>query len=93
MVGPHAALPNAAETHGAGGQMDDYVIDTAAAEAEAAHGLPDPGAVLGEEIEGQRLGPASQVFVDLLKAVEGEDGQDRAEDLLLHHGVAVGDAV
>lgn len=35
VVGTHAALPEAAEAHLAGGQMDDGVIDAAASEAAA----------------------------------------------------------
>ena len=93
VVGPHAALPHAAESHGAGGQVDDHVVDASAAELQAAHGLPDAGAVLGEQVQGQRLGPVRQALVDLLEAVIGEDGQNGAENLLLHHRIALRRAV
>ena len=65
VVGPHAALPEAPEGHGVGGQVDDHVVDAPAAELEAVHSLPDPGPVLGEQIQGQGLGPVRQPVVQI----------------------------
>ena len=46
MVGSDAALPEAAKSHMAGGQMDDGVVDAAAAEAAAGGDLPDRKSVV-----------------------------------------------
>ena len=64
VVGAHAALTHTAKAHGAGGQMDDGVVDAAAAIAAAGCDGINAFAVFGEEIEGQRLGLIGENGID-----------------------------
>ena len=73
--------------------MDDGVVDAAAAEGgPAEEQLPDRP-VPGKQVEGQRVGLGVDKVQRLLHPVEGEDGEDRAEDFLLHHRVLGGHVV
>ena len=40
VIPPHAALTHAAEGHGAGGEMNDGVVDAAAAKMAVIHTMP-----------------------------------------------------
>ena len=65
--------------------MDHRVIDTAAAEGDPAQNLPLHGPAPGKEIEGQRAGPVLDKGDGLLQRIKGQQREDRAKDLLLHH--------
>lgn len=56
VVSSHAAFAKAAKAHFAGGQVDDSVIDAAAAKAAAGSNLTDRRLIGGKQIEGQRMG-------------------------------------
>ena len=93
VIAAHAAVPHSAEGQAAGGQVDHGVVDTAAPEGDPLQKEPPGGPVLGEEVEGQGVGPAVDEVGGLLKAVEGQNGEEGAEDLLLHHRVVGRDPV
>ena len=59
VVAAHAAVADAAEGHVRRGQMDDRVVDAAAAKRAAAQHLPLRSPVGGEQIQRQRLFPAA----------------------------------
>ena len=56
VIAAHAAAPYAAEGHPAGGQMNDGVVDAAAAEGDPAEKELLYPFVLGEQVQGQRVG-------------------------------------
>lgn len=87
VVGPHAALPEAAEAHLRGGQVDDRVVHAAAAEAAAGeHSVRRPP-IGGEHVERQGVGQGIHFADDLVQAVIGQHRQNRPEDFLPHHRV------
>ena len=71
VVGPHAALPEASEGHGVGGQVDDHVVDAPAAKAASGHHLPGQGTVLREEVEGQGVGTGFYLRQGLVQTAVG----------------------
>ena len=93
VVSSHTALAKASESHLAGGQVDDGIVDTAAAELAPGGHLPGNGLVGGEEVEGQRVGHGIDLLHGLIQRIIGEDGHERSEDLFLHHRVREGHVV
>ena len=93
VVGAHAAFPHAAKAHGAGGQMDDHIVDAAAAEPAPLRDERLMGLVRGEQVERQRLGPAVQQRHRILQPVVGQHRKNGAENLLLHHRILPADMI
>ncbi len=82
VIGSHAAVAHAAKAHIGGCQVDDGVVDTAAAEGADLGNVADGLLVLREEIEGQGMGPSVDGFQKCVQRTVGENGQQRPEDLL-----------
>ena len=91
VVLPHAAGSHPAETHVGGGQVDDRVVDTAAAEGYVFQDAPLRGLVLREEIEGQGLGAASDELLGLLYFPKGKHRQDGGDAQGAGVGLAPGE--
>ena len=87
MVGSHATGSDSAEGKFLHTEVHDGVVDT-----DAPAGGP-PGEQLlhllagGEEVEGQGLVPTVDDVDGLLSRVDGDDGQDGTEYLVLHQGI------
>ena len=92
-VGAHAAFSHAAKAHLRGGQMDDRIVDTAAAVLAAGGDQIYAGLGFGEQVQSQRLLLFGQQGGDLPDVLKGQHRQHRAEDLLLHDGVRPSDIV
>ena len=90
VVRAHAALAETAEAHFAGGQMDDCVVDAAA--AETAMGGHKAGGlfVTGEKVEGQGMSHGIDFGDSALQGIPGQHRQDGAEDFLLHDRIGEG---
>ena len=87
MVRAHAAGAESTESHLAGGQMNDRVVDAAAAKTTAVHDLSGSRFVPGEQIQCQWMRHTAKPADGFLQRVEGEHRQDRTENLLLHDSV------
>ena len=87
VICPHSAFPEAAEAHLVCGKVNDGIVDAAAAEAAAGCDPAGKCLIPGEDIERQRMRKGVEIADDLILRVIGEDGQDRAEDLFLHHSI------
>ena len=90
VISTHAAFAYAAKAHLIGSQMDNGIVDTAAAKSKALHSGLHAVLVLCEEIERQRLGTVVQQGIEVFKTLESENGQDGTEDLFLHDGIVPG---
>lgn len=84
VVGAHAAFTEAAESHIAGCQMDEDIVDTAAAETAAGSYFPGGFFVAGEEVEGQWMSHRVDLCYRASQRFVGEDRKYRSKDLLLH---------
>ncbi len=68
--------------------LHDEVVHAGRARARATQDLVDAPPSLAEDVEREGLGPGLDEGYDFLDGVVGEDRQDGAEDLLVHHGHA-----
>lgn len=93
VVSAHPAFSEAAEAHFAGGQVDDGIIDAAAAKAAGGGYFFCIGLASGEDIKRQGMLPAVDRLDRLIEAVIGENRQQRAENFLLHDRVGKGNAI
>ena len=59
VISAHAAFADTTERHGAGGKMDDGIVDTATAEVTAVKDFLLSSFVFTEEIQCQQIGRAS----------------------------------
>lgn len=87
VVRTHAAFSNTAKSHGRGSQMDDTVIDTSAAETAPGCNLSDALLIFGEDVKRQRLFVLIDGLDHLIYGVEGQNRQNRPEDLLFHNRI------
>ena len=87
MIGTHAAGADAAKAHVRCCQMDDGVIDAAAAKraglCDAPHGL----FVLGKQVQRERMRMAVDGCECLVQRIIRQDGKNRPENFFLHHGI------
>lgn len=90
VVGAHAAFAEAAEAHLTGGQVDDGVIDAAAAETAAGGNQVRGFFVGGKQVECQGVGQGVYPGYGLGQGGVGEYGEYGAEDFLLHDRVLEG---
>ena len=67
--------------------MDDDVVDAAAAIAHVIHEISGKSGVFREHVQRQRLFVAFDVVDHVQRVFVLQDGEDRAEDLLLHHRI------
>ena len=93
VVGAHTAFPHAAKAHGAGGQVDDTVVDAATAKGTAGGDGLHKLLVLGKYIQRQRGVPAVDGFHHRFGGSKGQNGQHRAEDFLAHDLIFPGNVV
>ena len=93
MVGTHAAFSHTAEAHVGSGQMNDTIIDTAAAKAAPGGNFPDHLLVLRIDIQSQRLVMVVYGFNHIFDLIESQDGHQRAENFLTHHLVIPSDVI
>ena len=93
MVAAHAAAAHAAEAHAAGGQVNNGIVDAAAAEGDGGEHALLQRAVFGKQVQRQRMFAAVHKSERLVDGIIGDDGQNRAEDFLLHDRVAGRDAI
>lgn len=89
VVLPHPARPHAPEGQPLRHNLRDDLIHSHAPRRRALQDQLPVLAVLREDVQRQRLLPGVDEVDGLLDALHGDDGEDRAEDLLLHDG-AVG---
>ena len=87
MVGAHSALSEAAESHFAGGKVNDRIVDASAAESAERHDSAGGASVLGEEIKRQRVLHGVDLSDRLIQSIKGYDGEKRTEDFFLHNGI------
>ena len=84
VVAAHARVPYPAERLVLAGQVEDGVIDAAAAEGAAVQNLLHDCLVLGEQVQRQGSLVGSDVLDALLQIIVGKQRQDGPENLLLH---------
>ena len=93
VVAAHAAAAHAAEAHAAGGPVNNGIVDAAAAEGNGGEHALLQRAVFGKQVQRQRMFAAVHKSERLVDGIIGDDGQNRAEDFLLHDRVAGRDAI
>ena len=85
VVGTHATFSEATEAHIAGCEMDENIVDAAAAETAPGSYFPGGFFVVSENIEGQWM----RHGIDLCNSTsERIVGKNRAEDFLLHDRIS-----
>ena len=93
VIASHSAGSEAAKRHFAGGEMNDRIVDTAAAETTFIHYEIGRFLVRGKDIQGQRR-RARIDFPDYrFEAFKRQYGHDWAKNFLLHRLVRPGNAV
>lgn len=90
MVGAHAAFAETAEAHAAGGQVDNGIVDATAAKATFCSNFPRSGFAGSKNIQCQGMLQGVDFGNGFLQGVISHNGHQRAENLLLHHGVPEG---
>ena len=90
VVGAHAAFSEAAESHIAGCEMDENIVDAAAAETAPGSYFLGGFFVVSEDVESQGMSHGVDSCDGTSERVVGEDREYRAEDLLLHDRIIEG---
>ena len=93
VVAAHAAFAHAAERHLARCQVDDDVVDAAAAELQLVREAVDVPLIAREQIRGKRLRFAFEALRHLAKRLKRKNGQNRPENFFPHNRVARHNAV
>ena len=93
VIRSHAALSEAAESHFAGGKMDDRIVDTSAAETASRHHFSGSRTVACKDIESKGMRHGINIPYRLVQRIKGKDRHNRPEDLFLHHGVSKGHVI
>lgn len=93
MIGTHSARAEAAESHFAGGEMDDGVVNAASAETASGSHLLDRLFIGGKQIKSKGACHGVDLLYGIIQGIVGEYGKDGAEDFFLHDGVFERDGV
>ena len=84
VVGTHAAFSEAAESHIAGCEMNENIVDAAAAETAPGSYFLGVFFIIGEDVEGQGMSHGVDLGNSTSERVVGKDREYRTKDLLLH---------
>lgn len=84
VVGAHAAFAETTESHIAGCEMDENIVDAAAAETAPGSYFLGGFFVVSEDVESQGMSHGVDPGDGTSERVVGEDWKYRAKDLLLH---------
>ena len=93
VVGAHSARAEAAESHFAGGKMDDGVVDAASAKAATGSHLLCRLFIGGKQVEGEGACRGIDRLYGIVQGIIGEYGKNGAEDFFLHDGIPERDRV
>ena len=72
VIASHTASADTAESHVAGGQMNDGIVDAAAAEGHTAEEPLLHSLIPGEQVAGQRMGTAVDECNGFLNGIIGD---------------------
>lgn len=75
VVAAHAAAAHAAEAHAAGGQVNNGIVDAAAAEGDGGEHALLQRAVFGKQVQRQRMFAAVHKSERLVDGIIGDDGR------------------
>ena len=84
MIAAHAAGADTTEGQVIGRQVNDGVVDTAAAKLETGHNLTGNDLVFRENVKGQWMWHVIELIDGITKIFIGEHWQNRAKDFFLH---------
>lgn len=87
------ALADTAKAQGAGGQVDQGIVDASAAEGYPVLHIGDISLIGGEDVERQGAGMGADFLYRLLQGMVSQDRQERSENLLSHDRVFPGNVI
>ena len=93
VIAAHTALSEPAESHFAGREMNDGVVDTAAAERAFRENARNTLFIGRKDIQRKRRRTGTHLGNDLGNIAESKHRKNRPENFLPHHLVVPGDAV
>ncbi len=93
VVGAHAACAETTESHFAGGEMNNGVVDAASAKTASGSNFFYRLFVGGKEVKCERARHGVDRSDGVVQGGVGQDRKHRAENLLLHGGILEGNGV
>lgn len=91
MIASHAAFSDTAERHLAGGEVDDGIVDAAAAKMAFGKDFLFGSRIFGEKIECKRVGMGFDLLDCIIQVRIGKYRKNRSENFFAHDWIVPGD--